>query len=40
MILRWYEWLRFKDIVQRFEKLKKMIENNGMEWFRKKVEKK
>ena len=34
-ISRWYKWLRFKDIVQGFGKLKKMIEKkwNGMEWF-------
>ena len=31
-ILRWYKWLRFKDIVQGFRKLKKMVEKSGMEW--------
>ena len=31
-ISRWYKWLRFKDIVYEFEKLKKMIEKSGMEW--------
>ena len=30
-ISRWYKWLRFKDIVQGFEKLKKMVEKNEME---------
>ena len=29
-ILRWYKWLRFKDIVQEFGKLKKMVEKSGM----------
>ena len=32
-ILRWYKWLIFKDIVQGFGKLKKMVEKSGMEWF-------
>ena len=34
-ISRWYKWLRFKDIVYGFGKLKKMVEKkwNGMEWF-------
>ena len=34
-ISTWYKWLRFKDIVQGFGKLKKMVEKkwNGMEWF-------
>ena len=27
-ILRWYKWLRFKDIIQGFEKLKKMVEKS------------
>ena len=31
-ILRWYKWLRFKDIVLGFGKLKKMVEKSGMEW--------
>ena len=31
-ILRWYKWLRFKDIVQGFGKLKNMVEKSGMEW--------
>ena len=31
-ILRWYKWLRFKDIVWGFEKLKKIVEKSGMEW--------
>ena len=31
-ISRWYKWLRFKDIVQGFGKLKKMIEKIEMEW--------
>ena len=30
-ILRWYKQLRFKDIVQEFEKLKKIIEKSEME---------
>ena len=30
-ILRWYKWLRFKDIVQGFGKLKKIVEKSGME---------
>ena len=30
-ISRWYKWLRFKDIVQRFGKLKTMVEKIGME---------
>ena len=34
-ILRWYKWLRFKDIVQGFRKLKKKVEKkqNGLEQF-------
>ena len=31
-ILRWYKWLRFKDIVWGFGKLKKIIEKSEMEW--------
>ena len=31
-ISRWYKWLRFKDIVQRFGKLKKIVEKSGMKW--------
>ena len=34
-ILRWYKWLRFKDIVWEFGKLKKWlkkVEWNGMVW--------
>ena len=31
-ILRWYKWLRFKNIVQGFEKLKKMIEKSEIKW--------
>ena len=31
-ISRWYKWLRFKDIVQGFGKLKKIVEKSGMEW--------
>ena len=31
-ILMWYKSLRFKDIVQEFGKLKKMVEKSGMEW--------
>ena len=31
-ISRWYKWLRFKDIVQGFGKLKKMVEKIRMEW--------
>ena len=31
-ILRWYKWLRFKNIVQGFEKLKKIVEKIEMEW--------
>ena len=31
-ILRWYKWLRFKDIVYGFRKLKKMVEKIRMEW--------
>ena len=27
LILKWYEWLRFKDIVQGFGKLEKMLWN-------------
>ena len=30
-ISRWYKWLRFKDIVQGFGKLEKMVEKIGME---------
>ena len=30
-ILRWYKWLRFKDIVQGFRKLKKRVEKK-IEW--------
>ena len=34
-ISRWYKWLRFKDIVQGFGKLKKMIEKSEkMKWNR------
>ena len=29
-ILRWYKWLRFKDI-QEFGKLKKIVEKSGIE---------
>ena len=34
-ISRWYKWLRFEYIVQRFGKLKKMVERNWneMDWF-------
>ena len=32
-ISRWYKWLRFKDIVQGFGKLKKMVEKIEMEWY-------
>ena len=39
-ISKWYKWLRFKDIVQEFEKLKKKIEWNRMECRIRKVEKK
>ena len=28
----WYKQLRFKDIVQGFGKLKKIVEKIGMEW--------
>ena len=35
----WYKWLRFKDIVQGFGKLKKMVEKNGMVWRIEKSEK-
>ena len=31
-ISRWYKWLRFKDIVLGFRKLKKMVEKIRMEW--------
>ena len=31
-ILRWYKWLRFKNIVWGFGKLKKMIEKSEMKW--------
>ena len=31
-ILRWYKWLRFKDVVWGFGKLKKMVEKSGIEW--------
>ena len=30
-ISRWYKWLRFKDIVQGFGKLKKMVEKKQNE---------
>ena len=32
-ISKWYKWLKFKDIVQGFGKLKKMVEKkwNGLE---------
>ena len=30
-ISMWYKWLRFKDIIQGFGKLKKMVEKIGME---------
>ena len=29
-ILRWYKWLRLKDIVWGFGKLKKIVEKSGM----------
>ena len=32
-ISKWYKWLRFKDIVQGFGKLKKIVEKSGMKWF-------
>ena len=42
-ISRWYKWLRFKDIIQGFEKLKKKwlkkLEWNGMVWRIEKSEK-
>ena len=41
-ILRWYKWLRFKDIVQGFGNLKKWlkkVECNGMVWRIEKSEK-
>ena len=31
-ISRWYKWLRFKDIVYEFGKLKKMVEKIRMEY--------
>ena len=37
-ILRWYKWLRFKDIVWGFGKLKKWLKN-GMIWRIEKSEK-
>ena len=30
-ISRWYKWLRFKDIVQGFEELKKWLKKNKIE---------
>ena len=38
-ISRWYKWLRFKNIVQGFGKLKKMVEKSGMVWRIEKSEK-